>query len=78
MCTTQDQLSRIVAAHLRRPVSPTASWDELRVDSLSMAELLGEVEDEFGMQLDEQVFQISSVAALALHIDQTRGLASVA
>ena len=69
MTWTEQQIIRIVSDSLGRPVQPTDSWDDLGVDSISMAVVLSEVETKFGVRLDERAFEFDTVAEMAEYLD---------
>jgi acyl carrier protein len=53
------KLKKIVESVVCREITDqelTASWAELDLDSLSLIELLNEVEDEFNLKLDYNIF----------------------
>lgn len=55
-------------------VSLTASADlsEIGIDSVAMAELLTELEDEFDVRVDQDIFEVDTISALAAYIETCR------
>lgn len=72
---TEAKLIRIVSDAIGSPARPTDTWSDLGVDSLTMAELVMNVEDEFQVTLDDRVFGVDCIAAMAAFLDQERAAA---
>ena len=70
MTATEQQLLQIISTNLGRPARATDTWAELGVDSLGMAEMMSEVERKFRVRLDERIFDIETVAAMAEFLDR--------
>lgn len=69
---TEAKLIEIVSHAIGMPARTTDSWTELGVDSLTMAELVMDVEDEFHVTLDDRVFGVDCIAQMAAFLDRER------
>ncbi|MDX1514277.1 MAG: acyl carrier protein [Gammaproteobacteria bacterium] len=68
----QTHLLELVRA--RVGVALTAQDDLARIglDSLAMADLVRELEDEFGVRFDQDVFEVTTISDLAVYIERLR------
>ena len=54
----------------REAISPEATLDELGLDSLTVVELLFDVEDEFGIEVPEERATFQTLAEAAALVDE--------
>ena len=54
----------------RDAISPEATWTELGLDSLTVVELLFDVEDEFGIEVPEERANFETLAEAAALVDE--------
>jgi acyl carrier protein len=69
---TEEKLVRMVSNAIGMPATTTDTWTDLGVDSLTMAELVMDVEDEFHVTLDDRVFGVDCIAQMAAFLDRER------
>ena len=55
---------------LGRDATPDSRLAELGVDSVEMAGFVRELEDGFGIQVDEEVFDVQTVGELVRYVEQ--------
>lgn len=73
---TIDKLKTIVEKELVRSLENheiESTWEELDLDSLSMVSLLRDIEDEFSLSLEYNIFKenkINCIREFADHIDK--------
>ena len=70
--------ARLVEALGRRTGStpdPRADLRALGIDSVELAGLVYEIEDAFGIRVDEEVFDVGTLAELARYIGARQGAA---
>jgi len=65
-----ERVRTIVAAKTSGPVSPDATFDELGLDSLAMAEVVFEIETAFKIHTDDRLLDLHSVGQVADYIAQ--------
>lgn len=51
-------------------ITPSTDLSRLGVDSLSMADLIMDLEDEFNIRVDQEIFDIDTARGLAVYITQ--------
>ncbi len=54
----------------RDAISPEATWTELGLDSLTVVELLFDVEDEFGIEVPDERANFETLAEAAALVDE--------
>lgn len=62
------KLTRMVGSKIAPPFQWTDSWDLLDLDSLAMAEVLAEIEKEFGIRIGADILDIDNAEELVQYI----------
>lgn len=68
----ETRILEIVGAKTERPPTPTDTLDDLGLDSLSMAELIYEIETDFGIQSDDDLLDLSTIQELCQYVSERR------
>jgi len=50
-------------------LAPSAELTQIGIDSVAMAELITGLEDKFGIRVDQDIFDVDSVSALAAYME---------
>jgi acyl carrier protein len=65
-----ERVRTIVAAKTNGVVSPQATFDELGLDSLAMAEMVFEIENAFKIRTDERLLDLHSIGQVTDYVAQ--------
>jgi acyl carrier protein len=68
MDRVESKLLRAIDARLGATPELSSRITELNLDSIKTAEFLRELEDEFDVTFDQDVFELETIADLAAHI----------
>lgn len=68
MDRVETELLRLMEARLRVTPDLNSNLTELNLDSIKTADFLRELEFEFDVQFDQDVFELETVADLAVYI----------
>lgn len=68
MDRVETELLRLMEARLRVTPELSSSLNELNLDSIKTADFLRELEFEFDVQFDQDVFELETVSDLAAYI----------
>ena len=70
--TTADCIRALIARDFKiapEALTPDARLEDLGVDSIGMAEVIFNVEDEFGLKLDDGAVQLATFGDVVRYID---------
>ncbi len=70
MDRVETDLLRVIRARLRVTPELSSKITELNLDSIKTAEFLRELEDEFDITFDQDVFEVETVTDLAAYVRQ--------
>lgn len=68
MDTIEQQILQTLQDELGRSVNPTDSLNRFGIDSLRMAELASELAHRFGVQIDQDLLDVDTVAELTDYV----------
>ena len=74
--TSDVEAHLISTLRVRFGVSPDPSVEltSIGIDSLAMADLITELEDEFDVRVDQDIFEVETISALAIYIKARRSV----
>ncbi len=64
----ETRLIEAIASRYRHAATPATRLASLGVDSLQMADLVGDLERRFGIEVDQDIFDVETVAQLASYL----------
>lgn len=70
MSTVKERLLEMICERRGAPVVATDRLADLGVDSIEMAGFVRELEDGFGVEVDEEVFDLQTVGELIRYVEQ--------
>lgn len=53
-------------------LTPSAELTQIGIDSVAMAEFITELEDKFDIRVDQDIFDVDTISALAAYIEIRR------
>lgn len=62
----------LIAAFRKRygiALTPSAEFTQIGIDSVAMADLITELEDKFDIRVDQDIFDVDSIGALAAYME---------
>lgn len=68
MDKTERKLLSVIESRLGVTPKLSAGISELDLDSIKIADFVRELEDEFGVRFDQDVFEVETIAELAAYI----------
>ncbi|MDH3316723.1 MAG: acyl carrier protein [Gammaproteobacteria bacterium] len=68
MDSIETELIMVIEARLRVNTTVSSKISELNLDSIKTADFLSELEDEFDVRFDQDVFEVETIADLAAYI----------
>ncbi len=68
MESIEVQILEIIDAKTDRPPTPTDTLDDLGIDSLTMAELIYEIETNFDIKSDDDLLELSTIRELCQYV----------
>jgi acyl carrier protein len=70
MTSIEARILEIVGGKTERPPTPTDTLDDLGIDSLAMAELIYEIETNFGIESDDDLLDLSTIRELCQYVSE--------
>ena len=68
----ESKLTQAIASRYHREVDADTPLSSLGVDSMQMADLVGDIETRFGIAVDQDIFDAETVRQLAAYIRERR------